>query len=337
LVVQHPNGSQHRWKQVSFALAINPDPDDLERREVKQKEQEALGVKNKKKKEAKDVELERCYYCHGCGNKNKLPKSAEETSICDDCATPNVLRSPEECFMQLPIMYFKFKNNNTVLIMDDEVIMKQRIGTLFDAYPTSLGKELSQAERQEKSMFDEQYVYGEWRLDEFNKLIQRCKRVFGHLPKEQKGVFWDLGCGTGKLVLAAGCMHDFTQCWGIDMLRSLTNCGDKMIQSFRDSESYKAEAERYREIMFRIANSDFTDSDAWVDNTTFVICHSTCFTDSSMAIMAEKARSMNIGTMFVTTTRPLPDEKLWFRIGEDEIDMTWGKAKIFFHEKIAIG
>jgi hypothetical protein len=335
LVVQHPVTEQHRWKQISHALAINPAPDDQSLREIKEKEQEALTVKNKKKKKPEEVEIEQCYYCHGCGNKNNLPKSEDETSICDDCATPNVLRSPEECFLQLPILYLKYKDK--ILTMDDDVIMKQRLGALFEQYPTQLGKELSQQERAEKQLYDEHFVYGEWKLDEFNKMMQRCKRVFGHLPKDQNGVFWDLGCGTGKLVIAAGCIHPFTQCWGIDKLRTLTNCGEKMVKDFRDSEPYKGEAERWREITLRVANSDFTESDAWVDNTTFVVCHSTCFTDEMMATIVEKARSMNIGTMFVTTTKPLPDDSLWFRIGEDEIEMTWGTCKIFFHEKIAVG
>jgi hypothetical protein len=47
-------------------------------------------------------------------------------------------------------------------------------------------------------------------------------------------------------------------------------------------------------------------------------------------------RGMNVGCLFITITKPLPDEKLWYKIGEDVIEMTWGKAKIFFHEKIAI-
>lgn len=99
---------------------------------------------------------------------------------------------------------------------------------------------------------------------------------------------------------------------------------------------YKAEAERYQDIMFRVSNSNFAETDAWVDNTTFVVCHSTCISDDTMVKVAEKARSMNIGTMFVTTTKPLPDDELWFRIGEDVVEMVWGKCKVFFHEKIAL-
>ena len=31
------------------------------------------------------------------------------------------------------------------------------------------------------------------------------------MPEGQNGVFWDLGCGSGKLVVAAATLHPFTQ------------------------------------------------------------------------------------------------------------------------------
>ena len=72
LTVRYPVTKPHRWKEISYALAVNPDPDDLEAREVKAKEQDALIEKNKEKKDKDQVVFESCYYCHGCGNKNKL-------------------------------------------------------------------------------------------------------------------------------------------------------------------------------------------------------------------------------------------------------------------------
>ncbi|GMI10123.1 hypothetical protein TrLO_g2362 [Triparma laevis f. longispina] len=334
LTVRYPVTTEHRWKEISYALAINPDPDDLQLREVKNKDQERLIEKNKDKKNPEDVIMEKCYYCHGCGNKNELTSKA-----CESCATPWVTRSPEECFLQLPILYYNYKDK--VLKMDDEVIMGQRIGTLFEPYTPDMGKEVSQKERAERNLYDEEYNYGEFGLQTFNKLIQRCKRIFGHMPEGQNGVFWDLGCGSGKLVVAAATLHPFTQCWGIDYLRNLTLVGDQMIKTFEGSENYNNERDYYRDITCRVVCSDLSESDAWVDNTTVILCHATCFSDEMMDRICEKARGMNVGTLFITVTKPLPDDKLWFRIGEDEAEMHWGlgfcKAKIYFHEKIKIG
>ena len=350
MTVKYPVTEDHRWKRISHALAVNPDPDGEEGRERKGREQERLRERNERVKKKEGVERERCYYCHGCGdrndlsknepNKNNLPAAGGSTvpsppSLCTSCGTPNVMRSPEECFVQLPVLYSKFKDK--VLSTADEVVMIRRIGSLFESYTAERGKKMSQEARAERKYYDEKHCYGEWNLGEFNRMFQRCRRIFGFMPATQAGVFWDLGCGFGKLTVAAGCVHPFSQCWGIESLRSLAVAGEGMVGEFRDTEEYKKEAARYRDITFRVVNSDFEKSDAWVDNTTVCIWHSTCEDDAAMDNVTEKARSMNVGTLFITVTRPLPDDDLWFRIGEDEVDMEWGRARIFFHEKIAVG
>ncbi|GMI28292.1 hypothetical protein TrRE_jg364 [Triparma retinervis] len=320
----------HRWKQISYALAVNPNPESQESREKKEKDQKKLEEKNKDKKRAEDVVMEDCYYCHGCGEPNATQKDS-----CDACGTFNVLRSPEECFQQLPVLYYKYKEK--VHKLEDTVKLKARIGTCFEEYGIPVVKETSQRERTEAKLGGEEWCYGEMNLEEFNLMLQRCRRIFGHMPSNQNGVFWDLGCGVGKLCVAAGCFHPFTQCWGGEGLRSLVEMGDKMISDWRRSEAHTKETEYFKDVIFRLVTCDVTENDGWVDNTTVCFCHCTCFSDEMMDKISEKARGMNVGCLFITTTKPLPDEKLWYKIGEDIVEMSWGKAKIFFHEKIAVG
>jgi len=320
----------HRWKEISYALAVNPLPDSTESRAIKEKEQSKLVEKNKDKKKAEDVVKEDCYYCHGCGERNKTTSDS-----CDACGTFNVLRSPEECFQQLPVLYYKYKDK--VQKLEDTVQLKTRIGTCFAEYGAPLCKETSQRERTERKLGEEEWCYGEVGLEEFNLMLQRCRRIFGHMPSGQNGVFWDLGCGVGKLVVSAGCFHPFTQCWGGEGLRSLVELGDKMIEDWRRSESHTKEAAYFKDVVFRLVTCDIIENDGWVDNTTVCFCHSTCFSDEMMEQIAEKAKGMNVGCLFITTTKPLPDDRLWYKIGEDVMEMNWGKAKVFFHEKIATG
>ena len=167
--------------------------------------------------------------------------------------------------------------------------------------------------------------------------MQRCKRIFGHLPPDSTGVFWDIGCGTGKIVVSAACCHPFTQCWGIEILRNLVTLGDTMIKGWKESEAYQKEREYHKDVAVRIVNASFVTSDAWVDNTTFLLIHATCFSGEEMDAIQEKARSIAIGCMCVTVTKKLRDDDgLWFKLGEDEMEMVWGKARVYFWEKIAI-
>ena len=84
------------------------------------------------------------------------------------------MRSPEECLMQLPVLYYKYKDK--VLQMDETVVMKQRLGTALEGYPLAMGKELSQKERAERQLYDESLNYGEVSKPARG---ERCHR---HLP-----------------------------------------------------------------------------------------------------------------------------------------------------------
>lgn len=347
LVILHPINTPHRWKVISSGLAQNPSPPGEAAREMKAKEQGELDRRNEKKTSKKNVELEQCYYCHGCGAKNKKPWShsdpvvgsdpeAEvgEADLCAECGTSNVTRSPEECFMQLPILFLKFKNK--VHKLDDNVRFKKRIGTTFAPLSVALGKETSQEERQENGLFGEEYCYGEFDLQVFVDVFAKIKRVFGHLPPNSGGVFWDLGSGLGKLIIGAAVLHQFTQVWGMEKLRGLDRLAADMVKGYLNSDYYSQADPPMRDMQIRCVCADFLTSDAWIENTTVCFIHSSTFSGKMMDVLREKARTMNVGCMMVTVTQGLGDNDLWFVVGEEEVEFSWGKGRIFYHEKIAM-
>ncbi|GMI51547.1 hypothetical protein ScalyP_jg3142 [Parmales sp. scaly parma] len=345
LVITYHIATPHRWKHVPAGLAQNPSPSGDEEREKKEKKQADLDKRNANKKSKESVELEQCYYCHGCGSENKKPwklKSDDldadaqlpDSDVCVNCGTANVTRSPEECFMQLPILYLKYKDK--VKLTDDEVKFKKKVGTIFSNLTVALGKETSQEERQENGLFGEEFCYGEFDIQVFIQMFFRIKRIFGHMPADQNGVFWDLGSGTGKLVVAAAALHPFSQCWGIEKLRSLDRIGAQLMTDYMKSEEYKAAVPSMRETQMRCICADILTTDAWVENTTVCIIHSSCFSDKMMEVVRDKATTMNVGCIMVTVTKPLPDNDLWYVIGEDTEQFSWGKGKVYYHEKIAM-
>ena len=156
------------------------------------------------------------------------------------------------------------------------------------------------------------------------------------MPPSSGGVFWDLGSGMGKLILSAAVLHPFTQVWGIEKLRSLDRIAASTINDFMKSEMYlNAEPKMAGEMQIRCICADILTTDAWVENTTVCFVHSTTFSTEMMKTVAEKAKIMNVGCMMITVTKPLPDDELWFLVGEETVEFSWGKGKIFYHEKIA--
>lgn len=61
-------------------------------------------------------------------------------------------------------------------------------------------------------------TYGELDLQALGMLIYILKFKFG---LRDGGIFYDLGSGTGKAVIAAATMHSFSKCCGIELLNGL--------------------------------------------------------------------------------------------------------------------
>ena len=100
------------------------------------------------------------------------------------------------------------------------------------AFPISLGKSVSKKERQERNLVkDSTLIYGEITFETLGMVFEKIKKVYG-IPNQGAsgsigflqrcgGIFYDLGSGTGKAVIAAAMLHNFDVCYGIEILEGL--------------------------------------------------------------------------------------------------------------------
>lgn len=103
--------------------------------------------------------------------------------------------------------------------------------SLVQAYPTTLGKAVSKKERDESGLKDSTLVYGEIMFETFGTIIEKIKKIYGKpnvgasgpsgILQTRGGIFYDLGSGTGKVVIAAAVLHNFDVCYGIETLEGL--------------------------------------------------------------------------------------------------------------------
>lgn len=65
-------------------------------------------------------------------------------------------------------------------------------------------------------------VYSEIEFETIALVIEKIKKFYGVANRgasgygrlqHRGGVFYDLGCGSGKVLIAATCMHEFDSCW----------------------------------------------------------------------------------------------------------------------------
>ena len=92
---------------------------------------------------------------------------------------------------------------------------------LMKTFPVALGKSVSKKEREEKELKrDTNLVYGEVTFEALATVIEKIKKVYGlpnaydsgaegFLQPGQRGMFYDLGSGTGKGVVSAALAHNF--------------------------------------------------------------------------------------------------------------------------------
>lgn len=99
-------------------------------------------------------------------------------------------------------------------------------------FPVSLGKEISKRERDDKNFKETSLTYGEVDFISIGEIFETIKNRYGDIPSG--GVFYDLGSGTGKGVIAAAVLHSFEACKGIEILDGLYDISLQFKQKYED-------------------------------------------------------------------------------------------------------
>jgi hypothetical protein len=110
--------------------------------------------------------------------------------------------------------------------------LKEVYDATTQAFPVTLGKSVSKKEREERQLTkDATLIYGEFVFETVGVILEKIKKYYGKPNKGSSGslgvlqrpggIFYDLGSGTGKAVIAAAILHNFDVCYGIETLEGL--------------------------------------------------------------------------------------------------------------------
>ena len=136
------------------------------------------------------------------------------------------------------------KRSNMMAKLDMVSVLEAKdiYDAVLQAFPTTLGKSVSKKEREELNLKTPNLVYGEITFETFGTIIEKIKKVYG-LPgvgasgntgvlQSRGGIFYDLGSGTGKPVVAAAILHNFDVCYGIEYLEGLYSVSLDALNSY---------------------------------------------------------------------------------------------------------
>ncbi|RLN51892.1 hypothetical protein BBJ29_005765 [Phytophthora kernoviae] len=194
---------------------------------------------------------------------------------------------------------------------------------VYRGYGAEYAKELSNEARKSSNLIKTSYVYGEILFFPFADIV---RWIAPSLP--EYAIFYDLGSGTGKAVIAASLVHPFDQAIGIELLEPLVHCAEKRKTSLEKLKSPLLKTD----IDFITGNLLTTK---W-EGGDVVFCHGTCFNDKEWAEISLAAEKLKQGAFFISTSHVLRTG-LFEVVKSLNFAMSWGTATVYIHRRRKIG
>ncbi|MFH1291739.1 MAG: methyltransferase domain-containing protein [bacterium] len=190
---------------------------------------------------------------------------------------------------------------------------KKQIFTLL--FAGVCGHVLSTKYRMKMKIRDKEFTYGEIVWDGFEQILDRAPINSKHQ------VFYDLGSGVGKAVIASALSGKFKKCYGIELLDSLYQASRKVLLEYKQTVATSQEIDFIQADFFEY---DFSDADV-----VFVQC--TCMMDYALERLQEKMSILKPGSLVITATNKLKEP---FEVVDNgKFEFEWGMSKVYFQIK----
>ena len=163
-----------------------------------------------------------------------------------------------------------------------------------------------------------EYVYGEIDFVSFIALLS-------FVPFNQETVFYDLGSGVGKAVLACSMVYPLKKSVGVECLPELYECSCKQALHLVHLKEYE---ERAKKITF--IHSDFLKID--LDEATVIFINATTFIGTLWDNLCMRLKHLPQICIVITTSKAL-DSTDFIVLKHTKVQMSWGVVCAFIHKR----
>jgi precorrin-6B methylase 2 len=181
---------------------------------------------------------------------------------------------------------------------------------------------ISSQSREKLGYHDKAHTYGEVTPGAFRDIVSRVH------PKQGE-VFYDLGSGTGKAVILASLLFDFSKCVGVEILKGLHQTAESIAARYERELKEHLPAPAHSTV--ELLNKDFLTCD--LQEADIIFTHSTCFYDELWSQLQRKFEHLKSGTRIITVTKTLNSEHME-HLHTGEYGMNWGKATVHFYRHV---
>jgi SAM-dependent methyltransferase len=199
--------------------------------------------------------------------------------------------------------------------------------TLYADCSYEKASETSKAARSAMNNIETSLVYGEVLPHSFFLDVLQSIDI-----KEggRRSVFYDLGSGSGRAVFTARLTHDFERCVGIELLPELWELSKGVQKKY---DQYFRKDLRHQSVEFVLG--DFLKNDDWTYDGTVIFAHSTCFSESMLLELCEKAERLKSGSYFITTrSTGMSESKCFKELLYQRVQFEWGMGSLLVYERI---
>ncbi|WP_298625169.1 hypothetical protein [uncultured Legionella sp.] len=178
------------------------------------------------------------------------------------------------------------------------------------------GFAVSRVARQKKDAIE--LTYGEIEFIPFIALLSLVN-------PDKDTVFYDLGCGTGKAVLACSMVYPIQKSIGIELLPELYSIAQQQTEKLATYQDYILQAKKIVILLDDILEADLNEA-------TLIFVNSTTFLGEIWQKLYVRLKTLPKLKTVITTSKALPDEDFTV-INSTKLQMSWGVVPAFIHSR----
>ncbi|KTD22750.1 putative methyltransferases [Legionella lansingensis] len=194
--------------------------------------------------------------------------------------------------------------------------LEQHFAIYRSLYADVDGFTLSRAARMNHDSME--YVYGEIEFESFIALLALCH-------PNPSTIFYDLGSGVGKAVIACALVFDVKKSCGIEILPALHECALMQQQRLGKLPAYEEKASHIEFKLGDLLKAQFRDA-------SLIFINATAFFGESWLSISQHMEQINPGALVISTSKALRSNL--FKISKvTEVAMSWGIVRAFIQER----
>ena len=180
------------------------------------------------------------------------------------------------------------------------------------------GFALSRAERANQDALE--YVYGEIEFTAYIALLSLAK-------PNCDTVFYDLGSGVGKAVIACAMVFPVKKCTGVELFQSLHEAATMKRQQLVSISEYDTQANTIQFIQANYLTVDFSDA-------TYIFINATALFGDAWITLSRRIEDTPSCTTVITTSKALKS-KAFKTLRKVDVQMSWGVVSAYIQTRLA--